>query len=150
MAAGGSTRLMSKTQRSSGVRESLEMIARTSCVMDPVRSHSVQLHSALLDARGVTGHSRFTCLRILTLMPRDQLRSCVVREGIDTLVEVVLKREILGNEHSLPVFLHHVEVISGVHPALEEDAVHNHMGPSAEALVGYVQPACARTCWQRT
>ena len=37
---GGSTTFTSNTQRSSVVRESFEMIARTICVMDPVKSHS--------------------------------------------------------------------------------------------------------------
>ena len=39
---------MSNTQRSSGVRESLEMIASTSWVMEPVRSHSITSNTAQL------------------------------------------------------------------------------------------------------
>lgn len=78
------------------------------------------------------------------MMAANQLRSCVVREGIDALVQVVLKREILGNEHSLPVFLDHVEVISRIYPALEEDAVHNDMTrPSAEAVRWLGTPSAA-------
>ena len=65
--AGGSTRLMSNTQRSSGVRVSFEMMARTSCVIAPVRSHSVGWLIGIRPgwARTVTIHLRFTCFRIL-------------------------------------------------------------------------------------
>jgi hypothetical protein len=41
--ASGSTNLMSNTQRSRGVRVSLDMMARTNCVTAPVRSHSAKI-----------------------------------------------------------------------------------------------------------
>ena len=40
--AGGSTNLTSNTHRSSGIRPSFEMMASTSCVTEPVRSHSIK------------------------------------------------------------------------------------------------------------
>ena len=72
--AGCSTRFTSNTHRSSGVRESLEITARTNWVTDPVRSHSWRVYQYMPhipDGRFLL----FTCLRILY----HRLRFCLAQ-----------------------------------------------------------------------
>ena len=53
------TRLMSKTHRSSGVRVSFEIMARTSWVMDPVSNHS-GTHPSCSSSTTLGGDQRLT------------------------------------------------------------------------------------------
>lgn len=111
---------MSNTQRSSGSLESFEMIASTSWVTAPVRSHSVAQLLRQCRARTVPGYSRFTCFRILRATMMSD--ATVVKRDVGAPVKVVLQCEILRDEHGLPVLLYHVEVIRRIDTSLKQDS----------------------------
>lgn len=112
---------MSKTQRSSGILVSFEMIARTSWVTEPVSSHSNQ---SIRSKKGI-GEWRelWTCERILSEDQKYEMRGATE----DALFEVVLNVWILRYKDSLSILLHHMKVVRRIHLALEE----NPLTPSA-------------------
>ena len=101
---------MSNTQRSSGVRVSFEMMARTSCVMDPVSSHSETRPSC---SSSTAARSLETLTLYLFQYPVSPLIKMAGETGRKKyeLIEIRLERGVLSDQHSLAIFLDHLEVI---------------------------------------
>lgn len=117
--AGCSARLISNTHRSIGVRVSFEMMATTSCVTPPVKSHSETAHQQPSEL-GIMMHILLTCARIL--FPKSVSgRTYKGQPETNALFEIVFEAEILRHEHSLSILFHHVEIIRRIHSALEEN-----------------------------